>query len=79
MFWISAVQALALDSIDHIFMVSGHSFLPCDEDSGVDEREKQKKEQVYTFQDWIDIAKRARKHGMQFDVLEMPPSSFLKS
>lgn len=33
--WMSAVQELDLNSVDHIFMVSGHSFLLCDEDFGV--------------------------------------------
>ena len=47
--------------IDHIFLVSDHSFVACDEDFGVDIREKKKHEQVYKLSEWISIAKRARK------------------
>ena len=72
------MQELDLDSIDHIFMVSGHSFLPCDEDFGLYEKEKRKKEQVYSFGEWIDIAKRARKKSSApFEVQEMSAASFM--
>jgi hypothetical protein len=37
-FWMFALLNMNLELIDHIFMVSGHSFLPCDEDFGVDEK-----------------------------------------
>ena len=36
--------------------------MSCDEDLGVDEREKNKHEQVYKLSEWIAIAKRARKN-----------------
>ena len=40
------IQEMNSECIDHIFLVSGHSFMSCDEDFGVDEREKEKHEQV---------------------------------
>jgi len=76
-FWSHAVQEMQVDCIDHIFMVSGHSFMPCDEDFGIDEKEKRKNETVFTLGEWIDIAKRARKKGEKFDVAEMPKNAFL--
>ena len=76
-FWSHVVQELDVDCIDHIFMVSGHSYLPCDEDFGVDDKEKRKNETVFTLGEWIDIAKRARKKGEKFDVAEMQKTTFL--
>jgi len=75
--WMSAVQEWDLVSVDHIFMVSGHSFLPCDEDFGVYEKEKRKNEQVYSFSEWVDVAKRARKKSSTFEVRELSAASFL--
>ena len=49
---------------------SGHSFLPCDEDFGVDEKQKRKNEQVFTLHEWMKVAQRARKSN-KFDVMEM--------
>jgi len=69
-FWMHVVQQLSVTCIDHIFMVSGHSFLPCDEDFGVDEKEKRKKDQVFTVKEWISVAERAKKID-KFDVTEM--------
>ena len=40
LFWMFAIQEMNIESIDHIFLVSGLSFMSCDEDFGVDEREK---------------------------------------
>ena len=39
-FWLEVLAETELISIDHIFMVSAHSFLPCDGYFGVDERAK---------------------------------------
>jgi len=69
-FWMHVLHALHLDCIDHIFMVSGHSFLPCDEDFGVDEKQKRKSEPVFTLHEWMELALRARKSN-KFDVMEM--------
>jgi len=76
-FWAHVVQEMEVQCIDHVFMVSGHSFLPCDEDFGVDEKEKRKNETIFTLGEWIDVAKRARKKGEKFDVTEMPRTAFL--
>jgi len=68
-------QEMPVDCIDHIFMVSGHSFLPCDEDFGLDEKQKHKTEAVYSLSQWMSIARRARKKP--FNVTEMAAESFL--
>ena len=67
-FWMFVLQEMNIKCIDHIFLVSGHSFMSCDEDFGVDERKKH--EQVCKLSEWIAIAKRARKIN-KFDVQEM--------
>ena len=47
LFWMFVVHEMNIECIYHIFLVSGHSRMPCDEDFGVDEMEKKKHEQVY--------------------------------
>ena len=32
------VREMMILHVDHIFMVIGHSYLPCDEDFGIDEK-----------------------------------------
>ena len=75
-FWMHVTQEMTVDSIDHIFMVSGHSFLPCDEDFGLDEKQKHKTEAVYSLSQWMSVAQRARKKP--FAVTEMAAESFLR-
>ena len=48
LFWMFIIQEMNIECIDRIFLVSGHSFMSCDEYFGVDESEKEKHEQVYT-------------------------------
>ena len=60
LFCMFVIQERNIECIDHIILVSGHSFMSCDENFGVDEREKRKHEQVYTLSKWI--AKRARNY-----------------
>ena len=76
MFWMHVTQEMTVDCIDHVFMVSGHSFLPCDEDFGLDEKQKHKTEAVYSLSQWMSIARRARKKP--FEVIEMTAESFLR-
>ena len=77
LFWLQVVQDLPVDTVDQIFMVSGHSFMPSDEDFGIDEREKRKYECIYVPGDWISVAERARKDGNKFDVKQMESNNFL--
>ena len=56
------IQEMNIECIDHIFLVSGHSFMSSDEDFGVDEMEKKKHEQVDKLSEWIANAKRARQN-----------------
>ena len=54
------IQEMNIECIYHIFLVSGHSCMPCDEDFSVDEMEKKIRTSVQTER--IAIAKRARKN-----------------
>lgn len=37
--YIVANKSFSVDEIDHKFLVSGHSFLPCDQDFGLVEKQ----------------------------------------
>jgi len=49
-FWSHAVQEMEVDCIDHIFMVSGHSFIPCDETL---ESMRRKSERMRQYLHWV--------------------------
>lgn len=51
---------LSIKTIDHKFLVSGHSFLPNDQDFGVIESASRKCIQIFTPEDWIQVAKKAK-------------------
>ena len=76
LFWQYVLHKLPCDIVDQVFMVSGHSFLPSDEDFGVDEKQKSKYEAVYSPAHWMAIAKRARKKN-KFDVALLQTKDFL--
>lgn len=62
----ATLMNLVLDSqvniktIDHKFLVSGHSFLPNDQDFGVIESASRKCIQIFTPQDWSHVIKKAK-------------------
>jgi len=41
--------------------VSGHSYLPCDRDFGVIEKQKKYHPEIYIPNDWITVILKARK------------------
>lgn len=47
--------------IHHKFLVSGHSYLSCDRDFGVIEKEKRYHPEMYVPNDWIKVIENARK------------------
>jgi hypothetical protein len=50
---------LSLTQIHHKFLVSGHSFLPCDRDFRVIEKQKKYHPEVYIPNDWITVILKA--------------------
>lgn len=64
-------SSYSVDHIDHKFLVSGHSFLPCDQDFGLIEKEKRFYKDIYTPADWGRVILSAKKKK-PFHLIEIP-------
>ncbi|XP_050301041.1 uncharacterized protein LOC126739410 [Anthonomus grandis grandis] len=72
-FWMYIVQFTHIESVDHRFLVSGHSFIECDQDFAIIEKAKRRLTHVFTPDDWVNfIAGVSRK----FIVVKMQPEDF---
>lgn len=67
-----------LNQIDHKFLVSGHSFMPCDQDFGVIEKNKKFVENIYVPDDWVRVIKTARKKN-PFTVTTLTKQDFIST
>ena len=63
-------------SVDHKFMVSGHSYLPNDRDFGSIETASKKSQCIYVPADWERVVKESR-HKNPFSVTRMERKDFL--
>ena len=63
-------------SIDHKFMVPGHSYLPNDRDFGSIESHKYRLQQVYTPSEWANVIQTSRQAN-PFEVMQMSRQDFL--
>lgn len=61
--------------IEHKFLVSGHSFLPCDQDFGLVEKNKKIFKDIYVPDDWNNVIESARKRS-PFKVIKMSSNDF---
>lgn len=59
--YIVASTSFTVEEIDHKFLLSGHSYLPCDQDFGLIEKEKKFHPDVHLPNDWITVILSARK------------------
>ena len=73
--YLRLIHANRFKRIEHIFMVPGHSFLPCDRDFGHIEKILRTKE-VYTLDHYARIIANARSRN-PFTVIKMQRSQFL--
>ena len=64
------------ETIDHKFMISGHSFLPNDRDFGVIESAKRRHQQIYVPDEWCDLVATARRKN-PFIVRKMTLTDFI--
>lgn len=64
--------------IDHKFLVSGHSYLPCDQDFGVIEKEKKFHKDIFLPEHWTTVIKSARKKN-PFLTVEMTSDDFFST
>ena len=69
---------LSIKVIDHKFLVSGHSFLPNDQDFGVIESASRKCIQIFTPEDWLQVVKKA-KTKKPFEVFKVNTSNILST
>lgn len=67
-----------VNKIDHKFLVSGHSYLPCGEDFGLIEKRKKFHANIYVPDDWLPVIIEARRR-MPFIVVEMKTEDFFSS
>ena len=77
-FWSHIVATLPIVEVNHKFMVSGHSYLPNDQDFGVIEKKKHAAIQIYVPDDWMNFVATARKRN-KFRVVKMQQADFLNS
>ncbi|KAL4153193.1 hypothetical protein QTP88_001026 [Uroleucon formosanum] len=69
---------LSPTQIHHKFLVSGHSYLPCDRDFGVIEKQKKYHPEIYIPNDWITVILKARKRN-PFKVVQMTQEDFFST
>lgn len=67
-----------LQQIDHKFLVSGHSYLACDRDFGVIEKNKKCFNDIYVPDDWTKVIRTARKQN-PFILVEMTSEDFVST
>lgn len=75
---IVASPEYSFKTIDHKFMVSGHSYLPNDRDFGNIEIARNKTTHIYVPEDWERVVRQARRKN-PFQVFKMKPEDFVSS
>lgn len=64
--------------IDHKFLVSGHSYLPCDQDFGLVEKKKKLFPNIFIPEDWNNVILAAR-HKNPFKIIRMDKNNFFST
>lgn len=67
-----------IEEIDHKFLVSGHSYLPCDQDFGLVEKNKKYYKEIHIPDSWIPVIQTARKKK-PFKIIKMTASDFIST
>ena len=75
---IVASPEYSFKTIDHKFMVSGHSYLPNDRDFGNIEIAQNKTTHIYVPEDWERVVRQARRKN-PFQVFKMKLEDFVSS
>ena len=71
--------AMAVETIDLKFLVSGHSFLPNDSEFGVIESSSKKCQNIFVPEDWFDLIKNAKRKKPRFNTIQMQRNEFLST
>ncbi|CAH1103862.1 unnamed protein product [Psylliodes chrysocephalus] len=69
-------QGKKFKSIEHRFLVSGHTYLPCDRDFAQIEKHKRYLRQMYCPEDWFEAVRKS-KRANPFEVIVMEQKDFL--
>ncbi|XP_050305149.1 uncharacterized protein LOC126742537 [Anthonomus grandis grandis] len=71
------MQLTHLESVDHKFLVPGHTHMECDSDHSVIERKKKKYEYPINHpRDWFQLVRLCRQANNKFQVIEMNREHF---
>lgn len=76
--YIVASPSFTVNEIDHKFLVSGHSFLPCDQDFGLIEKQKKCHSEIHVPDDWKSVITSARKKN-PFQIVNMTKNDFFST
>ncbi|CAG4955519.1 unnamed protein product [Colias eurytheme] len=76
--YITAHPDFVVESIDHKFFLSGHSYLACDQDFGLIEKKKKLFKNIFVPDDWDEVIKAARKKE-PFVVIKMKKEHFFST
>jgi len=75
--YIVASPSNTVVEIDHKFLVGGHSFLPCDQDFGLVEKQKKFHSEIHLPDDWKSVITSARKRN-PFKIVNMTKNDFFQ-
>ena len=73
--FLQQIQKKLLNRVELIFLVSGHSFLPCDQKFSIIEKEYRKQPYICSKERYVALIKSASKTG-KFQVFEMEQNHF---
>lgn len=76
--FIASSSDYKVDNIDHKFLVSGHSYLPNDQDFGLVEKNKKHYKNIYVPNDWVQVVLETKKKN-PFRVVVMSSSDFFST
>lgn len=65
--------------IHHKFLVSGHSYLPCDRDFGTIEKQKRYFSDIFLPDDWLKVISSSRKGNKKFEIVKMNSEDFIST
>ena len=68
-----------IEEIDHKLLVSGHSFLPNDQEFGLIEKAKKKPNEIYVPDEWQGIVRHTKRKQPTFNVSPMTSDFFSMS
>ncbi|CAG9761530.1 unnamed protein product [Ceutorhynchus assimilis] len=64
-----------IEVIDHKFLLSGHSYLPCDEDFGLVKKQQKFHPDIFVPNDWKKVVRDAKK-SKKFEIVDMTSTEF---